>query len=305
MSNDILERFAFKAPKDISKEQLEQLLREHSGDPNYLLPKGYFEKWQELNEREDQKMAILKEIAGDCGKKQDHSQKKKHEINLMANFIFDVGLNAKIVDCEESPDFIIELNGERIGVELTSIFDDEVVASINGFQKKLDEALDKLKAKDPNITGLFNFTIDPAKVVLRNRNIADEIVAYVAAKIANEELPNIDGLAFVSNTPHKVLEFAVSEQYNLADLDIENVKTTIKKKEEKFLAYKENTGLERYWLLISHDGASAKGSFKFDISRLPMETGTNFDTVYFYDEMKKMIISGKNTRDENVQTEAE
>lgn len=286
-------RFVFKAPKGATRDELKQLAKEQSGDPNYELPEEFIEKWIEASKHEREKAQLVKEIAGECGQRDDHSNKKKQEITLIANFLFDIGYKAKIVACDERPDFIVEIEGEKIGVELTGIFDTNVVASINGFQKKLDEAAEAIRDKDSDFKGLFNFTIDPAKVVLRNKGLVNELVACVEAKREDKVLPKIDGVTLITDTRHEVLELVVSEQYNLGDVDLDNVKQTIKKKEDKFLEYKGNTGLNKFWLLIAFDGASAKGSFKFDIQRLPTETATQFDKVFFYDEMKKTIIFGQ------------
>lgn len=287
-------RYAFEVPKDATKEQMTEIARQHSGNPAFELPDGYYEQWQEANATEDQKIAKLKEIAGKCGEKQDHPLKKQREITEMINFIYDVGYDAKVVSCEERPDFIIELDGEQIGVELTGVFDENVVAEINTFQRKLDEASEIIQTSVPGLTGLYNFVIDPAKVVLKNKSLAKELAACVEAMHAGKVVPKVDGVVNIVTTPHKILQFAVSEEYILTNADIESIKSTINKKEEKFLAYKDNTGLKKFWLLIAIDGASAKSSFMIDIKNLPNEVGTKYDKVFIYDTMKKTIISGEN-----------
>lgn len=294
MSENNPKRYAFEVPKDATKDQMTEIARQHSGNPDFELPDGYYEQWQEANAKEDEKIARLREIAGKCGEQQGHSIKKQNEITEMVNFIYDIGYDAKLVACDERPDFVIDFNGEKIGVELTGMFDDEVVAEINTFKRKLDEATAILKATVPTLTGMFNFVIDPAKVVLKNVDLSKQLAACVEALQDGKVIPHVDGLINITRTPHKILQLAVSEEYILANIDIEKVKKTIQKKEDKFIVYKDNTGLKKFWLLIAFDGASAKGSFMIDINRLPSEVGTSYDKVFIYDTMKKTIISGEN-----------
>lgn len=294
MSDNNPKRYAFEVPKDATKEQMTEIARQHSGNPDFELPDGYYEKWQEANAMEDKKIARLKEIAGKCGEQQDHSIKKQNEITEIVNFIYDIGYDAKLASCDERPDFVIDFKGEKIGVELTGMFDDEVVAEINTFQRKLDEATAILTATVPELTGMFNFVIDPAKVILKNANLSKQLAACVEAVQAGKVIPHVDGLVNITRAPHKILQLAVSEEYILATIDIEKVKKTIQKKEDKFIAYKDNTGLKKFWLLVAIDGASAKGSFMIDIKKLPTQVGTKYDKVFIYDTMKKIIISGEN-----------
>jgi hypothetical protein len=287
-------RTVFNVSKDVTREELQQLIRQHLANPDYIITDSDYAHWVELDKQEKEKIIALKEIAGECGRNQLQSQKKKDEINDIANFLYDADFDAKIIACDERPDFIIEMNGDKIGVELTGIFDTKVVAEINSFNGILEGATRILKQKFPTLTGMFNFTIDPSKIELKyKQQIMQECVECVVAKMTGNSIPIFNWLLSITLSEHSILKLMVSENYILSDVNIDQLIQTIQKKEHKFSAYKENTGLSIFWLLILVDGASAKSSFNIELDKLPLYLNTEYK-VFIYDQMKHIIIYGKN-----------
>lgn len=226
------------------------------------------------------------------------SNKKVNELIDLGKFIYysEQEDEIEIVECGEQPDFIIKFKNELIGVEHTSIYDDDVVAEIKTLKKLIGKCQEKLSNERKEITGLFNVIIIPSKLKgqlpTREADVIQAIFDYIIAKHENVEINRPEFISDVIRTQHPIVELTLGEDYWLKELTTEGIAKTISKKESKIDTYKSLKGLKKCWLLIVLEGASSMSSFNIGLDSLPIHL-TPFDKIYIFDNFKGTIIIGE------------
>ncbi|WP_165760269.1 hypothetical protein, partial [Niastella populi] len=118
-----------------------------------------------LNKIESEEKEKVKEILGKYydelkDKEDSESMKRKDELMDIARFIIFLKDDVKLISMGESPDFIVEINGEQIGIEHTRVYDKQLVAMISNLEKTFKVVQNDLIAKFPEEKKLFNIQLN-------------------------------------------------------------------------------------------------------------------------------------------------
>lgn len=287
--------FKLKVSKNATFDEVQDALRKMTGNSEFVLDQDAYKNFIELNQAGEVRQKGLMKIVGNFyeeykDKSDRESIKKRYEITHLINYIYDSGRDIKLLSVGESPDFIVEYGDEHYGIEHTGIFDSTIVAEINIIEGILEETLEILKEKNTDLRLLINVTVDPEKIELKDRKKLPEIISEYLQAIIDEKV--IPPLSFVTNvilSPQDELQIVLSEEYRLKDLSIESIEKTITEKENKIEKYKENCGLNKIWLLVVLEGASAKSNLSIDLENLP-KRNTPFSKIIIYNFFKNEII---------------
>jgi uncharacterized protein YlzI (FlbEa/FlbD family) len=223
------------------------------------------------------------------------SIKKLRELIDVGKFIYHFGQGMRLISCDESPDFIINFNGEDIGLEHTGMYDDDVVEKVKVFRKLVEECEKELKEKETRLLGLFNIIIFPKRlddIFPLNRTRTKMILIDLIQQKAGNHLSQLpEYIKDIVLTPHQILELTVGESYLVAELSVESLEARIKSKEQKITNYTSTRKLRKVWLLIVMDGVSSISSYKLDFESLPKEH-IAFNRIFLFDSFSGAIVQG-------------
>jgi hypothetical protein len=159
-SNIHREQFALKISQDTTLEDFQDQIRTIPGQEQFTIAVEEFAKIKARMQVQARIEQAINDIVApfqtqlrDLPPRQQADKAK--ELRYLAQFIVASRSPSKIIDIREAPDFIIQLDGKRIGVELTQLIDATVIAEANAFQKMLDAAQYNLYEKYPTIKQLL------------------------------------------------------------------------------------------------------------------------------------------------------
>ena len=286
-----------KFSKDATFEEMQDGIRAATDNPAFQLDREEFDSFKALDaierERREKMIKLLGALYDEYLDREDaEALKRKKEINDILHYIQFAGDNDwKIIEMRESPDFVIEVSGERIGLELTGLYDQGVVAQVSKRGQVCAGAEHDLREAHPGMTGLINVFFDPEKSKdVPARVMVLELTKYLAAVMTGEQPEKPEFLLKVDIKPQIALQVALAENYFVKNIDAGVLDDLIAQKESKINKYKENTGLSQIWLLVIIDGASEKSAPVFTPEMLPQRKFT-FDKVIIYDSFKKIGIA--------------
>jgi hypothetical protein len=284
-----------KIPHSATREEAAKILMEATGSD--IITEEIYTAIA-LNERDEERQQGIKKIIGKLfdefvDKDDRESIKKKDEITDVANYLYDTGKTASLISISESPDFIVEIDGERIGIEHTGIYNDEFVAEINIFQNIFQKCEATLKENNKDAKFLFNVFVEPEKAPKNRGEVMKMCMEYFQAVINGEKpkLPVFFSKVIVS--PHETLQIFLSEEYWAQKTDVESLAKLIAQKEGKIEAYKKQSGLDKISLLMVLNGAGVKSDSEIVIEELPKKASP-FHEVIIYNAFDNTILVGKN-----------
>lgn len=223
----------------------------------------------------------------------DLSIAKTNELFHLGKFLYKLNENYNIISITESPDFIIEDERIKIGVEIVSIYTKKV--EVEKFKKQLVKFSEKkFIEKYPGVNFLANVYFKNIELKLQKHQVFE-----AAEKIA-DQIYNIyrnPDLLYVSEILEEV-EILKSSQlsffynpgsYMVNNLTTELTRSAISKKESKIVSYKQKD-LDEIWLLIvvSHSSCDSFEIFEEDEHRFKNFDST-FDKIYILEDFKSKI----------------
>lgn len=186
-------RTTLKVSADATFEEFQDAIRVAKDDPNLEVDREWFENFKQYDriqrQRREKLIEFLGPIYNDYQNREDpEGLKRKKEINDILHYIQFAGDDGwKIIEVRESPDFIIEVNGERIGLELTGIYDQTVVAQVSKREKVCEKAQTQLREIHPEMTGLINVTFDSdIASKLSDKVMVPQLAAFIQADIGGK-----------------------------------------------------------------------------------------------------------------------
>ncbi|HWK07049.1 MAG TPA: hypothetical protein VNS58_25620 [Puia sp.] len=276
---------------------MQDTIRAATDNPAFQLDRGQFDRFKALDpverERREKMIQLLGPLYDEYADREDaEALKRKKEINDILHYIqFASDDDWKIIEMRESPDFIIEVKGERIGLELTGIYDQGVVAQVSKRGQVCARAEHDLREAHPEMTGLINVFFDSEKSKdVPARGMALELTNYLAAVMTGGQPEKPAFLLNVDIKPQAALQIALAENYFVKNIDTGVLDDLIAQKESKIDKYKENTGLSQIWLLVIIDGVSEKSAPVITPEMLPQRKFV-FDKVIIYDSFKQIGIA--------------
>jgi|GEM_PF-2963166 len=290
-------RWTLKISKDATFEEMQDAMRFATNNPNFQLDREYYEQFKGIDkverEHREKMIKLLGPLYDQYADRNDaESIKRKKEINYILHYIQFAGDDDwKIIDITESPDFIIEVNGEKIGLELTGIYDQEVVAQVSKREQVCNKAMGYLRRKYQEVSKLINIRFNEEQSInLSIREMVPQLISYLEADMNGEkpELPVF--LLSVDSKPHQgELQIVLAEMYLVKEINTKVLDELISQKEAKIEKYIENTGLHKIWLLVIIDGVSEKSAQEFTPEMLPQRKFA-FDKVIVYNSFKQIGI---------------
>ena len=296
-------RFVGKVSGDSSVEELINLIAKLTGqDPTEIqLSDEFLANFKLLHEQKLKIKEIINPFYDELRLLDTKDSKKKiYELIDLGKFLVYSKLESdvKIIECGEQPDFLIKHLDKVIGVEHTTIYDDEIVATIRTIKKTIEKCQKKLATERAELTGLYNLIVSPIEFIkefkLSEDKTIDKICNHIIAIHGNAET---ESPSFISETIYLndvTLQVTLAEKYDLADLTPEAIAETISKKEKKVDTYRQLKKIKECWLLVVIEGASSDSSFKLSLKKLPTHL-TRFDKIFIFDNFKGQIFEGTKT----------
>lgn len=281
----------FKIPNEISKEDMQNLYRAMFKDPEMIISDEYYQRFADSGS--DGKVLILKPYVDEWLDNCKGDEKKTFELYDLVKFLYTLNRDTKVIAANESPDFVITLDGENIGIEHTTLYTKDV-APLNVMKGILDNAKDRILKNHPEATGLLNIFILVENVKVNNiENDTVAVTNYLETLLFGGNNPKPDFIDEVIITTHKILELCLCEDYTRGDIDIDKFTKQVKKKESKVVDYKKNSGCNKVWLLIVYGGASGMSDFDITFEDLPTFENTPFDKIIIFNSFKRTMIEQK------------
>jgi hypothetical protein len=209
---------------------------------------------------------------------------KRRELRFLAQYIVASKSSMQVIALGESPDFIVEQSGKRIGIELTQLVNRNVIAEANAFQKMLDATQQNILTKYPDLKKIYRFHIDLRSIVINNRaSIIAELQSLVQAKI-DGTTPTLPPYVFdVHSQNHDRLSLTLTEHYRPIPLASSDLMDLIKEKEARLLQYQANAQTDDVILLLIMEGSGTKSNYDPTAFALPcLQTG--FSEILLFHE---------------------
>ena len=230
--------------------------------------------------------------------KRSRINKIMNERDALVCIINYLGLSLENIIKSESPDFIVEFNTNKLGVEIIDlILEDsngknkrELESNINKIIYKSQEELEKLGVKGKTIRVEILDRVYECNSKCKSKTIQKNLVS----KIINPDTPSeyfvnveflddviIDNEKYIQDdcNPKQMVQINRNTTKNIIlpygnrNFDAvyyDNIKTTIEKKEKLLVEYRKdsrNSEIEKYWLIIN----------------IPVQVASSFDNVFIVD----------------------
>ncbi len=233
---------------------------------------------------------------------------KYQELEHLGKFIVATG-EPIVIEVQEQPltypDFVVQFNGKRIGIEHTRLMDREVNKLISVNSKYLDQAKEIILLRDPGITGILNVSFHHFAPVVAGKSFNDisftkeeregipkKIAMYLIAYLRGtgiEKPAYIQSVSFTPN-PGMQLDIIYREQYLGKKDEDDLLMKTITPKEERFISYAQNKTLDEFWLLVVLDGIRASSNFKFTVDDLPSDITSHYNRIYLFEAFNNNLF---------------
>jgi hypothetical protein len=253
-------------------------------------------------------------------KPDDDDRKKRHERFLLDRFFEHQGIVPTCVDPGESPDFLIDLDGRTVGVEVTELFirsdksemrpKPEGGPLLQAAESVADLIVSKaweiyFDADNPPVLSTIWFS---DRVALDKKN-GDRIAELIARQIQSMSLQNSHAAAWrssedendehplsgsvdiihTSRVPERLALWTVARPGLVANLTPKRLQEEIDKKASKITAYKNRAA--EIWLLIVVD--RTRSSQKFCAAPdFPLNSiSSPFAKTFYYDLIHGEVLS--------------
>lgn len=263
-------------------------------DPNRIDKEKFLQGEMEITESKKRVKEIIKNY---FGKRNNTGQRNKDdELISLGKFLYTTQIDFRITPME-APDFILDSNEVKIGLEHTRLEAGQDKAYIAEIWKKyLKDACSLVLSKIPELNGVANLTLDAdyklydgkslrdfkEKVIKDNTNIIKkELVNYMLSVIQGSEIARP---SFVKEFSYQHSNEPFSLKYN-QDYFVRNDFTEIllagiQRKEKKLNAYRENTDITECWLLLVYGDANLSSGFKVAEYSLTVAIDSKFDRIF-------------------------
>lgn len=224
------------------------------------------------------------------------SRKEVVEICHVGKFIAVWDETIQLVEKRESPDFVVNHQGEKIGLEVERIFNHKEVENIKSKQGLFESAAQKFQSQYPQFKLLANFGLTDNFQIKGNKksDLIKEINEYMFAKANKNILNKPSFITGVDIMPHTGVSFNFVEGvYMATDITETTIKDAIEKKELKFNKYKEHLGTERQWLLLVIGIGSDSYNIEIEELEFTEEIESQFEHIYLLEDFDAKVIEIK------------
>lgn len=253
---------------------------------------------QRLKHEEDLYESLIRQLL--TNEKSSNARKKNTELQDLAALIVAMSYSdiakpdeVKIIEVREEPDFIIQINGKTIGIELTKLHTGD--AQKEGSHKDL---LSKSAAlfgnKYPEIKLLANIELSDDLIVAKEKSQQlHEEISEIVHTIFNGNQPSLPNYMLrVHTMPHSGVDFELMGAGWVLNLHTSLVNRAVRNKESKIQKYRDNTNAQEIWLVPFVSGASPE-SWYDEVVHDDELVESSFNHIYFLNVFKKEIIKFK------------
>jgi hypothetical protein len=240
---------------------------------------------------------IINPILPNC-----NSEKERLELCHVGKMLWILDEEISIVKKFESPDFIIEKNGHRIGLEHL-VLKNETNVKIEGSKRNLVAQAQTIYNKKYSefkpyfgqypdcpflLVGIdfskkFNFGKSDLSI------LAEKIATYVWSIANNLNVDRPDFISYTHLGPHTQNNFYYKSDINqTSNLELHRIVEAILKKEKLITSYKVNSNANEQWLLLTAGGLSAD-SFEIDEFQIS-SFNSSFDRIYLLDDFNARLF---------------
>lgn len=231
------------------------------------------------------------------------SANRLNEMIDIGKFIHHNTLPLQLIEVGESPDFILDFQGERIGIEHTQLFNQTEQHQLGKTISFLESARRIILNVAPAIVGLYNIQLRIDRIALPGRRFLDlekfelkpfarQLADYIINLTVNTSMPRPDFIDALTYYPKKDLILSLSEEFIKGQLQTATIIDRIEKKEAKIAAYLSGKNLSACWLLLVYNTSISSSSFFIDLTALPSHL-VKFDRLFLLDSYQGTIIEGK------------
>ncbi|NVO03879.1 MAG: hypothetical protein HXX09_14370 [Bacteroidetes bacterium] len=201
----------------------------------------------------------------------------------------------EISEIRNGPDFVILLNNERIGVEITRVFN-SAAESINIRKAILRETTKIFEDKYPGVNLLVNigFTNNFDEKQNDTDSFKNELADFIHSySLTNDSWSKPKYIESIFCIKHSKLSFDLSGAYSSSELSSTNINNSIHKKNLKINSYKINSNLSKVWLLLVVLGDSPYSDYSHVNIKL-INPNNSFDSIFLLNDYKKEVVMVKN-----------
>lgn len=227
----------------------------------------------------------------------DLNKQETLEVCQIGKFAYKIDSDIRIVDKPQppSPDFIIELNDNLIGLEHTQILTEDAQRYFR-VKTLLDYAEQKFEQKYPNINVHATILIQNDEWNYSQKDkpkLAEQIADYVQWTRLETDFELPEKITNIKVKRHSQVSFSYKEKNWQAEyLTRERLKSEIEKKEFKILRYKTSEKqLTELWLVLLI-GSLSSVSYELNESE-NYEVESEFDRVYLMTDFDAKILRVK------------
>ena len=215
------------------------------------------------------------------------SEQKNLELCQVGKFLtsFDSD-NVEIIEQCESPDFIISVNGIKIGLEHELIMNKKNVKRIQSIKNLFKQAEKDFKEKYPDLKVLANCWLKTDNFTFRQMDkkiIINQIVDYIYGLTQNSFNEKPDFIDDIRIMKHSGVSFNFNTDISfIKSLDSLTLLNAIEKKEKLINKYIMNSGLQEQWLFIVI-GQISPDSFEINEMNFKIDD-SRFERIYLFED---------------------
>lgn len=240
---------------------------------------------------------VYESIIGDfvCELNSDPIKNKQKilEVCHVGKFLMLLGNQTRIDQLSEKPDFIINVDGDKVGLEHQIIIDQKSKER-EGFFENIFAVVEselKIDPELPNFLANCYLNSDLDFRLSDKANFIQEAKTVVKQYILNGVLLPNSLIRRISSMPHsqKTISLNFGAWWQKA-ITPDVIVSAVLSKESKILTYKKNSG-EKQWLLLVI-GSLKNSSYEVE-QDLIFELDTKFDKVYLLEDFRARLFDLK------------
>ncbi len=224
-------------------------------------------------------------------------EKEIMELCQIGKFLYNIDPNSRILEKSFPPstDFIINIDGKKVGLEHTRVMDADSF-KVRNYQSIVNlieyRAATKFRKEYPDKLFQVNFFLkkDTLNIKANEKGIlVDQINNYLIDIINLGTSNKPDFIESVEIMRHSQLSFSfIENNHEGGKLSFDRLEKEVRKKEGKLTGYKSKVSLDEYWLVLMV-GSLNSVSLKIDES-VNYQIQSTFDRVYIKSDFDDKII---------------
>ncbi len=218
-------------------------------------------------------------------------EKQSIELCQVGKFIAVLNTSIKLISRGESPDFIIEHNQLKIGVEHERILNPERVQQFQSVKKLFDDAAKEFARRNPEIKVLANIHLksdDFSFTKSIKQLLIDEICVYILGVASNTPVEKPEFIKSVNLQKHSLVSFSYLENnFYSQDLTEDALLKAIEKKNKLAESYRQKSSIQEQWLLLVVGSLSSDSYEMARINNSSVES--SFDKIFILEDFNAIV----------------